>query len=200
MINRDCVIRTDISDEEMESCIENAMFLVKTMQDRPDLHSRSYMERFINILMGEAAERAVIKWIRGKGKYAVSAVDKRSGKPDLGHDIILRDKKQKEIVCSVKSSLSACKSHIDEILKSFTIAAKRSEIRQVNIQVYYWLSLKGDHEYRVTVPSNNNMAIIGWAGENDIEKFGNYSTEHREVAEIKLEQIRSMESLLEFLS
>ena len=100
----------------------------------------------------------------------------------------------------MKSSLSACKSHIDEILKSFTIAAKKSEIRQVNIQVYYWLSLKGDHEYRVTVPSNNNMAIIGWAGENDIEKFGNYSTEHRQVAEIKLEQIRSMESLLEFLS
>lgn len=200
MVSKNSVIRVDISDDEMGYCIENAMLLSKTMKDRSDLHLRSYMERYINILMGEVAEQAVIKWIRGNGKFADSAVDKKSGKPDLGHDIVLKNREQKEILCSVKSSLSVYKSDVEEILNNFTVASKRSEIRKVNIQVYYWLSLKGDNDYRITVPSSNNMAIIGWVGENDIDKFVSYSTEHREVAEIKLKEIRPMVSLLEYLS
>lgn len=200
MVSKNSVIRVDISDDEMGCCIENAMYLSKTMKDRSDLHLRSYMERYINILMGEVAEQAVIKWIRGNGKFAVSAVDKKSGKPDLGHDIILKDTKQKEILCSVKSSLSVYKSNVEEILENFTVASKKSEIRKVNIQVYFWLCLKGNNDYRITVPSSRNMAIIGWVGENDIKKFGCYSTEHREVAEIKLKEIRPMGTLLEYLS
>lgn len=200
MVSKDSVIRVDISDDEMGCCIENAMLLSKTMKDRSDLHLRSYMERYINILMGEVAEQAVIKWIRGNGKFAVSAVDKKSGKPDLGHDIVLKNIEQEEILCSVKSSLSVYKSDVEEILKNFTVASKKSEIRNVNIQVYYWLCLNGNNDYRITVPSSNNMAIIGWVTENDIDKFGSYSTEHREVAKIKLEEIRPMASLLKYLS
>ena len=54
--------------------------------------------------MGEIAEIAVIKWLKSRGKYAVSAVDKTSDKPDSGHDVIVKDIKGVERKCSVKSS------------------------------------------------------------------------------------------------
>ena len=77
------------------------------------------------------------------------------------------------------------------------MATKASELRKVNIQVYYWLELNG--ESRTTVPSNDNMAIIGWIGENDVEEFDTYNTEKRQVAKIKLRDVRSMQSLLDYL-
>lgn len=155
------------------------------------------MERYIDIMMGEVAEAAVIKWLKQNGKFAVSAVNKSSGKPDSGRDIILRGKHKQEIECSVKSSLSVYKDNINDILDTFTIATKASELRKVNIQVYYWLKLKGEN--RITVPSNKNMAIIGWIGENDVKEFGTYNTENRQVAKIKLRNIRTMKSLLDYL-
>lgn len=196
-VNRDTVVRIALSEKELRKCTENTQILCETMSDRSDLHSRGYMERYIDIMMGEVAEAAVIKWLSQNGKYAVSAVNKSSGKPDSGHDIILRDKYEREIECSVKSSLSVYKDNIDDILDAFTLATKASELRKVNIQVYYWLKLKG--ESRITVPSEKNMAIIGWIGENDVEEFGTYSTENRQVAKLRLRNIRTMQSLLHYL-
>ena len=89
------------------------------------------------------------------------------------------------------------KSTIDDILDTFTVATKASELRKVNIQVYYWLKLKG--EPRITVPTERNMAIIGWIGENDVKEFGTYSTENRQAPKIKLRDTRPMHSLLEYL-
>ena len=43
------------------------------------------------------------------------------------------------------------------------------------------------------------MAIIGWIGENDVEEFGTYNTEKRQVAKLKLRNIRTMQSLLDYL-
>lgn len=197
-VNKDAIIKIDLSNVDMHNCVENTQVLCETMIDRSDLHLRSYMERYIDILMGEVAELAVIKWLKQNGKYAVSAVNKKSGKPDLGHDIILKDIYGREIKCSVKSSLSVYKNEIDDILDTFTVATKASELRKVNIQVYYWLELKGEN--RITVPSNDNMAIIGWIGENDVKEFDIYSTEKRQVAKIKLRNVRSMQSLLDYLS
>ena len=196
-VNKDTVIRIDLLEEDLSKCTENAQILCETISDRSDLHLRSYMERYINILMGEVAEVAVIKWLRQNGKYADSAVNKRSGKPDSGRDIILKDRYEREIGCSVKSSLSVYKNNIDDILDTFTVATKESELRKVNIQVYYWLILNGVN--RISVPSDKNMAIIGWIGENDVEKFGTYRTENRQVADIKLRDIRTMQSLLDYL-
>ncbi len=196
-VSKDSIIKIDLSNIDMYNCVENTQILCETMIDRSDLHLRSYMERYIDILMGEAAEMAVIKWLKQNGKYAVSAVNKKSGKPDLGHDIILKDIREREIKCSVKSSLSVYKNKIDDILDTFTVATKASELRKVNIQVYYWLELNG--ESRTTVPSNDNMAIIGWIGENDVEEFDTYNTEKRQVAKIKLRDVRSMQSLLDYL-
>lgn len=192
------VIMYTLSDKKMKECIDNARILIESMKDRKDLHKRDYLERYIDILMGEAAEQSVIEWINSKGKYAKSAVDKKSGKPDAGHDVVMRDKKGKEILCSVKSSLSVYKSDIKDIIKEFTIATKKSEVRKVNIQVYFWLILNGEH--RVSVPSNGNMAIIGWVGENDIHGFSKYATENRESPTIKLNEARSMNSLLNYIS
>lgn len=196
-VNQDTVIKIALSDKELSICTENTQILCKTISDRSDLHLRGYMERYIDVMMGEVAEAAVIKWLRQNGKYAVSAVNKSSGKPDSGRDLILRDKQKREIECSVKSSLSVYKDNMNDILDTFTIATKASELRKVNIQVYYWLKLKGEN--RVTVPSDKNMAIIGWIGENDVEEFGTYNTEKRQVAKLKLRNIRTMQSLLDYL-
>ncbi len=192
------MVVVNLEDKEIQVCLENAQFLCATINDREDLHVRSYMERYIDILMGEAAEWAVIKWLNSNGKYAVSAVDKKSGKPDLGHDIIVKKRSGEEITCSVKSSLSAYKNTFDEILDTFHIATKMSEIRKINVQVYYWLNLHGN-VYRTAVPSTDNMAIIGWAGENDITRFSTYNGEDRQVADMKLRDMRSMQSLLDYL-
>ena len=196
-VNQDTVIKIALSDKELSICTENTQILCKTISDRSDLHLRGYMERYIDVMMGEVAEAAVIKWLRQNGKYAVSAVNKSSGKPDSGRDLILKDKQKREIECSVKSSLSVYKDNMNDILDNFTIATKASELRKLNIQVYYWLKLKGEN--RVTVPSDKNMAIIGWIGENDVEEFGTYNTEKRQVAKLKLRNIRTMQSLLDYL-
>lgn len=196
-VHQDTVIKIALSDKELSICAENTQILCKTISDRSDLHLRGYMERYIDVMMGEVAEAAVIKWLRQNGKYAVSAVNKSSGKPDSGRDLILRDKQKREIECSVKSSLSVYKDNMNDILDTFTIATKASELRKVNIQVYYWLKLKGEN--RVTVPSDKYMAIIGWIGENDVEEFGTYNTEKRQVAKLKLRNIRTMQSLLDYL-
>ena len=196
-VNQDTVIKIALSENDLSSCIDNTQILCETISDRSDLHLRSYMERYIDIMMGEVAEAAVIKWLKQNGKYAVSAVNKSSGKPDSGRDLILKDKQKREIECSVKSSLSVYKDNMNDILDTFTIATKASELRKVNIQVYYWLKLKGEN--RVTVPSDKNMAIIGWIGENDVEEFGTYNTEKRQVAKLKLRNIRTMQSLLDYL-
>lgn len=196
-VHQDTVIKIALSDKELSICAENTQILCKTISDRSDLHLRGYMERYIDVMMGEVAEAAVIKWLRQNGKYAVSAVNKSSGKPDSGRDLILRDKQKREIECSVKSSMSVYKDNMNDILDTFTIATKASELRKVNIQVYYWLKLKGEN--RVTVPSDKNMAIIGWIGENDVEEFGTYNTEKRQVAKLKLRNIRTMQSLLDYL-
>lgn len=105
-VNKDTVIRINLSEEDLSKCTENAQILCETISDRSDLHLRSYMERYINILMGEVAEAAVIKWLRQSGKYANSAVNKKSGKPDSGRDIILKDKYGQEIGCSVNFNKS----------------------------------------------------------------------------------------------
>lgn len=197
-INGCDMVIVNLDDKEIQICLENAQYLCATINDRRDLHARSYMERYIDILMGEAAELAVIKWLNNNGKFAVSAVDKKSGKPDFGHDIILKSRNGKEITCSVKSSLSALKNSFDDILDTFTIATKSSEIRKINVQVYYWLNLRGK-SHRTTVPSTDNMAIVGWVGENDITDFSSYNGEERQVADMKLRNIRSMQSLLDYL-
>lgn len=185
--------------DEVLECVQTALHLCETIQDRQDLHERGMLERFHDILMGEVAERSVIKWLHAEGKEAVSAVDKTSGRPDPGHDILLTGKKGQTLKCSVKSSISGYHSELDKILDTFSMATKRSEICDINIQVYFWLRL--GRPPRVAVPSEYNMAIIGWQGRKDLERrsFGHYATEKREVPEIKLRDIRPMGTLLGYL-
>lgn len=147
--------------------------------------------------MGEIAESSVISWLKSKKKFVKSAVDKQADSPDLGHDLWLKASDGRKIKCSIKSSLSAKKSP-KEILKQFTIATKQSEIREVNIQVYFWLDIEGKN--RITVPTTNHCAIICWCGPNDIKNFNHYNTEKRQAPSAKLREQRTMESLLQYLS
>ena len=188
-----------LNPSEIMECIKTAQMLCQSICDRPDLHERGLLERFHDVLMGEAAERSVIKWLQSRGAQAKSAVAKTSGRPDLGHDILLKRKQGDSLRCSVKSSISAYYADINTILDTFSIATKKTEICDVNIQVYYWLNLK--EKPRVAVPSEYNMAIVGWLGRNDFsgKAFVQYVTEEREVADIKLRQIRAMDTLLEYL-
>lgn len=191
-----------LSEHDFQSCIDVAQKLCKTMIDRQNLHSRDVMEKFNNILMGEVAEMMVIRWLHDNGKYAVSAVDKNSGQADLGHDIYLKEKNTGvDIRCSVKSSLSY-KLPPQQILQYSKLASTRGEMREVNIQVYFWLVLNPDRgANRVTTPSINNAAIFSWFGSKDIKptEYSSYETEEREAPNTTLQNGRRMDTLLDFI-
>jgi hypothetical protein len=192
------VVHISFSDEELHEYINVANKITTSVVDRNDLHSRDYLERFINVILGEISERMVIKWLREQGKYVESTVDKESETPDAGHDIKLRNNEGETIYCSIKSSLSVFKK-IPEILEQFTIATTMREVRDVNIQVYFWLNVTGEG-YRVTVPTTKNAAIIGWVGKKDLTEFTTYATEDRESPSIKLKDTRPLSDLLNFIS
>ncbi|SFF13240.1 hypothetical protein [Trichococcus pasteurii] len=195
-VTRDNVIPVNLTETEIKECVDIAKHISSHIVDRADLHARDYLERFINVLQGEIAEKMVINWLRENGKYVASAVDKTSTTPDLGHDLILKNHSDEDIRCSIKSSLSAFKD-IDEIISSFTLATTLHEIREVNIQTYFWLNLHGNP--RQVVPNAGNAAIIAWAGEKDFSSFHSYTTENRESPVKKLSELRSMNSLLEYI-
>ena len=201
MIDVADVIRFEISRTDLVTCVENAKNILSAITDRKDLHSRDDLERFNNLLMGEISEMIVLKWLHSNGKYAVSAVDKTSNQPDLGHDLQLRKSDGETIRCSIKSSLSALKD-LKDIIKNFKLATKKSELREVNIQVYFWLTINpaDGNKSRTTVLSLRNSAIIGWFGLNDLACFESYATENREVPTKPLSEARSMKSLLPLLS
>lgn len=200
-MQRQQVIMGPILDpSEVLACVETAQLLCRSICDRPDLHERGMLERFHDVLMGEVAEQSVIKWLRSQGVPAESAVDKASERPDSGHDILVKGRQGEVLTCSVKSSISAYHADMDKILDTFSIATKASEICSINIQVYFWLNLQ--ETPRVAVPSESHMAIIGWLGCKDFSgrNFVQYATEKREVANIKLRDLRAMETLPGFLS
>lgn len=199
MITEKDIVFIKLGVDEFEECIMNAKSICFHIRDRADLHERDLLERFNNILMGEVAEKMVIKWLNNNGKFAVSSVDKSSKKPDHGHDILLK-KKGGNVYCSVKSSLSVLKN-IDYIIDNFKLATKKNELTEVNIQVYFWLTInpKETGATRVTVPSLNQAAIIGWFGQKDIKNFTTYNREHRESPNVALKQSRPMVTLLEYI-
>lgn len=198
-ITAEDVVGPILEDNEIKECIDTAQQLLKSMGDRADLHSRSCLERFNDIVMGEIAERSVIKWLQEQGKFAQSAVDKSSGQPDSGCDIMLHAKDGRDIRCSVKSSISVLKSEMDDIIHTFRLSSKKAEIQDVNIQVYFWLNL--NRSPRVSTPSDKNMALIGWCGRRDLigREEGEYATEKRPIVDISLKELRSMNSLLDIL-
>lgn len=151
--------------------------------------------------MGEVAEQMVIQWLVSNHKFVQSSVDKQSGTPDLGHDLYLRRGDNNEtITCSIKSSLSYSKG-IAGILDNFKLATTPTELRDVNIQVYFWLNLNPPQgSSRTTVTSFNNSGIIGWFGSNDLLEFDPYNHERRLAPTKPLREARTMQSLLSFLS
>jgi hypothetical protein len=188
-----------LEDAEIHELVAQANEIALNIIDRTDLHERDHLERVINVLLGEIAEYIVIKWLQGNGKTVRSSVDKKSGEPDEGHDlIVISNQTGQEVECSVKSSLSVYKN-LEEIPNEFRLATKRSELRAINIQVYFWLEPRATP--RVTVPSTNNAAIIGWFTKQEVEQggFTQYATENRQTPKIRLNEARSMQSLLGLL-
>jgi hypothetical protein len=200
MINTNDVIRIILDKTELNKCIDNAKLVLRNLVDRKDLHERDDLERFNNVLMGEIAECMVIKWIKINGKYVKSSVDKNSGVPDLGHDIELKKADSGEIIkCSIKSSLSF-KKGLDGIVNEFKLATTEKELREVNIQVYFWLELTPQKNLpRTTVSSLTNSAIIGWFGKKDLNNFDKYNHEQRQAPTKSLSSARPMVDLLKYI-
>lgn len=200
-VRKENVIIPHLSKENVNDCLVNASRILNSITDRKDLHERSYLEQFQNILMGELAEKAVLQYLNENGIYAASAVDKESGLPDNGYDIVVMDVLGHERRCSVKSSLSIYKQSPEDIINEsrFHLASKVNEICDINIQVYFWLVTKGA-EVHVSVPSEKNMIIVGWAGSKDITgEIASYSSEEREVVAVSIKDLRPMEELLPLL-
>jgi len=200
MIDKSDIVYVEISKEELNICIDNAKKISFSIDDRKDLHDRDILERFNNVLMGEVAEQMVIKWLKNNGKFAESTVNKGSSSPDKGHDVLVRGLNGRNVFCSVKSSLSALYD-TQKIIEKFKLATKKSELSDINIQVYFWLTIspKDRNSNRITVPSITQSAIIGWFGKRDIDSFTTYNHENREVPNSILQNARSMQSLLRMI-
>ncbi|MFC6618037.1 hypothetical protein [Deinococcus radiophilus] len=159
------------------------------------------MDRFIDALVGEIAEMAVIDYLHRNGKYAVSAVDKRAPNPDPGHDIHVRNLNNEIVRCSVKSSISALKSSPEDILSTFSPAFNQEEPREFNIQVYFYYTLFSAPRY--VVPSLSKGLITGWFSREALQgalyvPYPNAIQRRR--AEVKLKDIQPMSELLEQLT
>jgi len=190
------VVLVSLSDDEIREAILFAEKISKHIVDRKDLHNRDGLERFINILTGEIAEKMVLRWFADNNKYAQSAIDKDADTPDSGHDIWLRDLKNNPIQASVKSSISVLKNSSQDILNTFTLASKPSELKEINIQVYFWLD--PFTKPRISVPSLRGAGIFAWASKEDFveNSFSSYPGEKRLAPNSKLCSLRPMATLL----
>jgi hypothetical protein len=199
MVTENDIVYVELNKEEFREAAEVALIIATSISDRPDLHPRDLLERFIDCLMGEVAERMVLRWLRQNGKYAKPAADKKAAERDPGHDILVKLVNNKIVRASIKSSLSALKDNPGQILSTFTLAVTPKEIREINIQVYFWLSLRGSP--RVTVPSIKQAAIMAWASDDDLRKtnFKEYRGEERLAPELKLKDLRPPSELLDWL-
>lgn len=205
-VTLDDVIARNLSQDDIAKCIHNASTLLPHISDRNDLHQRDYLERFIDVLIGEVAELIVIRWLRDNGKFAVSAVDKSSGSPDLGHDIWVIDKENNCLSkTSIKSSISA-KLNPDRILKEMRLAARRLELCEFNIQVYFWLKIDAQKDldrsevgHRIVVPAISQSAIMCWFSNDDLqnEVFSAYKVEKRQAPNVQLSSGRAMATFLD---
>lgn len=197
------VIYLTIPDNLMAHCIGTALHLTTRLTDRPDLHQRDFLERFLDILLGELAETMVLTWLLAMGKKAEPAGDKlHTGDP--GHDLWLTSRDGRPVTCSVKSSLSALKG-LEDILTDFTLATRPDEVRDVNVQVYFWLDVFGrlsSDRSRATLPSLRYAAIVGWAARRDLEPadFVPYTTERRPAPTLRLCDVRPPAELLPYLT
>jgi hypothetical protein len=198
MVTENDLVYLELDKQEFREAAEVALIIATSIPDRPDLHPRDLLERFINCLMGEVAERMVLRWLHQNGKYAKPTADKKAAERDPGHDILLKLGTEKVVRASIKSSLSL-KDDPGQILSTFTLAVTPKEIREINIQVYFWLSLRGSP--RVTVPSMKQAAIVAWALDADLRKtnFKKYGGEERLAPELKLKDLRPPRELLKWL-
>ena len=199
MVTKNDIVYIELDKEEFREAAEVALSIATSISDRPDLHPRDLLERFIDCLMGEVAERMVLRWLHQNDKYAKPAADKKAAERDPGHDILVKLRTEKIVCASIKSSLSALKDDPEQILSTFTLAVTPKEIREINIQVYFWLSLRGSP--RVTVPSIKQAAIMAWAFDDDLRKtnFKEYRGEERLAPELKLKYLRPPRELLDRL-
>jgi len=192
-------LRELVSEEMVQTAAVTCASLLPHVRDRADLHGRDPLERYHNLLMGEIAELAVIAYLTGQGKSAVSAVDKAAGTPDMGHDVVVRRRDGTAAKCSVKSSLSYHHG-IAAIPGQFKPAFSHREPRDINVQVYYHYNLR--LEPRTTVAASAHAYIIGWASEKKLlgSEFAAYNGERRRVADLKLADLSPMAELLPLLS
>ncbi|MFK7602973.1 hypothetical protein ACI3L1_12265 [Deinococcus sp. SM5_A1] len=188
-----------VSEALVQTAAITCARLLPHVRDRADLHGRDPLEKYHNLLMGEIAELAVISYLVGQGKYAVSAVDKEAATPDAGHDILVRRRDGTAAKCSVKSSLSY-RHAIEAIPGQFRPAFNRREPRDINIQVYFHYQLNA--EPRTTVAASAHAYIIGWASEKKLldSGFSVYNGEKRWVADLKLADLSPLAELLPLLS
>ena len=199
VVKPDQIVRVTLPPGKALEAIKTSTQIVQSIVDRGDLHSRDYLERFIDCLIGEVAECMVIQWLSEQNKYVESAVNKTSTTTDIGHDIWLKNMAGEKWRCSVKSSISWKKNTPTDILNTFTLATNPKEVRDINIQVYFWLELNSPP--RTVVPSLKNAAIFAWASSKDLSSgsFASYKGEQRKAPDKNLVGLRPMVELLSII-
>jgi hypothetical protein len=137
MLQNNDIVPVTLTKEEFDKCVVTAMELSNSIVDRHDLNGRDYLDRFINLLQGECAERAVCSYFNNHEIAAVSYDKLARRGPDGGIDLYLPTPHgSKPLICSVKSSTSFAKPP-PALLDEFKLATTRGEITDVNIQVVF---------------------------------------------------------------
>lgn len=197
MLQNNDIVPVTLTKDEFDQCVVTALEISHSIVDRHDLNGRDHLDRFINLLQGECAEHAVRSYFNSHEIAAVSPDKLARRGPDKGIDLYLpAPNRSKPLICSVKSSTSYAFSP-PALLDEMTLASTPKEVRDINIQVMFWLELK--KRPRQVVPSLRNAAVIGWFTPDQLTTFAPYSTQRREQSQIPLRQAHSMAELVKLL-
>jgi len=190
----DDVIQFRLSEAEMNAAVTFAYHVLT----HNHLGRSDPLNRFIQVLMDELAERMVIQWLHGNGKFAEPASDKGATNPELRHEIWVTDIRGVKVRAAIHTFLSTNKSEIPDILQFHSLSVDPNQLCGINFSVGYWLQLR--EKPRVKLPSLQQTAIIGWASDKNLrEALKSQPEQSRKYAAIKFCDLRPVNELLQFL-
>ncbi len=189
------VICYPLPDTEINSAVTFAYHALTHRHSNPRVDP---LNRYIQVVMDELAERMVIQWLQTNGKFAESAVDKGATNPDLGHEIWVTDIRGVKVRAAIHTFLSTNKSEMPEMLESHSLSVETDHLCGINFSVVYWLQLR--EKPRVKLPSLQQSAIIGWASDKNFREAAKAQPANGgKYAALKFGDLRPVEELLQFL-
>ena len=158
------------SPDEVKNCLDAARVVSNNIEiyyksiARPD--SRGVVERYIHSLMGELSEHAIYHWFNNNNIDVRFTGDKFLIRPDPGYDLIIHAN-NRELTCSVKSSLLYSRDKLSNELKTRTIHISAEKAADINIQVFF--IPENTDKFADKLPTEKNILIVGWFNKEQLQ-------------------------------